>query len=728
MHRDSGGKGQVRLLALLAATSYALGASAFGPPPTEQKPVTDTIHGTSIVDPYRWLEGDNSDKEHMGKMTDEVAKWTDAQNAYTRSVFDNLPGRKAMEERLRPLMEIGSVSSPNMVGSRYFFSKREGKQNQAIIYWRDGYKGASKVLIDPAQLDPSGLTTVAWYVPSEDGKLLAYGTYRAGDENSTAHVMEVDSGKKLDDEIPNKVGSVDWLPDGSGFFYRNLWDAKNPYAGQFMFHKLGAKPDADKQLFRQYKPEENKKLATTWGPEGGTSRDAKWIVKTYSTSTKSNDLWVAPLEPWFKSGELKWVDLMVGKDSSSGGQIVGDTMFLQTNDGAPNGKIYAVDLNNPAPDKWKVLIPERKDAVLAGMSVAKGIIAIEWMINATSRIELYDYAGKKLGDLRLPQEVGSAGLVTKDDRTEAYLSFTSFNYPSSIFRVDLAKPDQAPELWERPDVPVNPDIIEVKQEWYSSKDGTRVPMFIVHKKGLKLDGKNPTILNGYGGFNISETPFFSATLFPWLEDGGVFALANLRGGGEFGDSWHTGGMLGNKQNVFNDFIAAGEYLCKNGYTNPDKLAITGGSNGGLLVGAVVVQRPDLFRAAICAVPLLDMLRYQDFLMARYWVPEYGTAEDKGQFEFLAKYSPYHHIKPGTKYPSVLYTAGENDTRVHPSHARKMAAAMQAATSAPEDRPIFLWVDREAGHGQGKPLNLRIRDTADQRLFIMWQLGMLEGKP
>lgn len=721
--RDAGLRAAGLLVVLAGMAGGAMGA----PPPTQARPVTDTVQGVAIVDPYRWLEGDNSDPEHMGKVTPEVAKWTDDQNAYTRSVLDNLPGRKELEDRIRPLMEIGSVSSPYMVGDRYFFSRREGKQNQAVVYWRQGYKGESKVLIDPAKLDPTGLTTVTWYVPSEDGKLVSYGTYSKGDENTTAHVLEVDTGKKLSDVVPNKVGSVDWLPDGSGFFYRNLWDAGDPYAGQFMFHKLGSAVSDDKQLFRQFKKDENQKLATTWGPGGGISRDAKWVVKTYFTSTKSNDLWVAPLGPWMSGGELKWTDMIVGKDCSASGQIVGDTMFLQTNDGAPNGKVYAVDLNNPAADKWKLIIPERKDAVISGVSVAKGILAVEWMVNATSRIELYDFAGKALGTLRLPQEVGSAGLVTRDDRTEAYLSFTSFNYPNSIFRVDLARPDAEPELWERPQVPVDPSIVEVKQEWYSSKDGTRVPMFVVHKKGLKLDGKNPTILNGYGGFNISQTPFFSATLFPWLEDGGVFAVANLRGGGEFGDKWHSAGMLDQKQNVFNDFIAAGEYLCEKGYTSPDKLAITGGSNGGLLVGAVVVQRPDLFRAAICGVPLLDMLRYQYFLMARYWVPEYGTAENKEQFEFLKQYSPYHHIAPGTKYPAVLYTAGENDTRVHPAHARKMAAAMQTATGAPDERPILLWVDRDAGHGGGKPLNLRIRDAADSRIFIMWQLGMLEGK-
>ncbi len=289
----------------------------------------------------------------------------------------------------------------------------------------------------------------------------------------------------------------------------------------------------------------------------------------------------------------------------------------------------------------------------------------------------------------------------------------------------MDKPSKSPELWERPDVPVDPSKVEVKQVWYTSKDGTKVSMFIVSKKGLKLDGKNPTILYGYGGFNIPMTPGFSAPLFSWYEDGGIYAVANLRGGGEYGDSWHEQGKLNRKQNVFNDMISAGEYLCNNKYTNRDKLACLGGSNGGLLTGAMVTQRPDLFRAAIVAVPLLDMVRYDDFLMAKYWVPEYGSAKQSDQFEFIYQYSPYQHVRPKTKYPAVLLTAGENDSRVHPMHARKMAAALQAATTSdPSLRPILLWVDREAGHGQGKPLNLRIRDAADQRMFLMWQLGML----
>jgi prolyl oligopeptidase len=714
-------------ISIFLVTLASAGASlAAPPPPTRVEPVRETIHGVELVDPYRWLEGDNSDPAKMGAMTEEVARWTDAQNAHTRSILDNLPGRKKIEDLLRPLMEIGSVSAPRMVGNRYFYTRREGTQNQPVVYWREGYRGEPRVLLDPARIDPTGLTTVSFFAPCEAGELVAFGIYRAGDENTTAYVVNVQTGEWLADEIPGKVGGVQWMPDSSGFFYRNLWDATNPYAGQFMFHRLGTWRGQDVQLFRQFTPEENRALATTWGPFGGISRDARWVYKGYFTSTKANDLWFADLQEWFRTGRLDWIEIQVGRDARAMPQIVGDTMFLETDADAPNGTVWAIDLRRPAREHWKNVVPERQDAVIAGVDVAKGILAVEYMINAASRIELFGFDGSRLGTLRLPQEIGSAGLSTREDRTEAFLTFTSFNYPPTIFRVDLARPDAEPELWERPDVPVDPTIVEVRQEWFSSRDGTRVPMFIVHKKGLKLDGNNPTILSGYGGFNIPMTPSFSATNFPWYEAGGVFAMPNLRGGGEFGENWHRSGMLESKQNVFDDFIAAAEFLIQKGYTNPNRLAISGGSNGGLLIGAAVTQRPELFRAALCAVPLLDMLRYQHFLMARYWVPEYGSAEDPEQFQYLLQYSPYHRIRPGVRYPAILFTTGENDTRVHPMHARKMAAAMQAATGAsPDERPILLWVDRDAGHGAGKPLNLRIRDAADVRTFFMWQLGMLK---
>ncbi len=713
------------LLVTVLGTACSSGPTrtAARPPATRVEPVTDRLHGVDIVDPYRWLEGDNGDPTRMGQVTPDVAAWTDTQNAYTREVLDNLPGRKALEDRLRPLMEIGAVTAPSVRGTRHFFSKREGTQNQPVIYWRDGHRGEDRVLIDPAVLDPSGLTTVEWTSPSHDGRLLAYGTYRAGDENTTLHLLEVDTGVVRPLEIPSKTGAPDWLPDDSGFIYRNLKDEKNPYSGQVMFHRLDTDPAKDPVLSRQFTTQENAALATTWGPFGSLSRDGRWLALGYWIDTQSNDLWLADFDAYRRTGTLVRKTVTTGETGQAFGTVIDDVLYMQTTKGAPKGRVVTVSAADPSPARWRDLVPEHPDAVIESVAMAKGLIAVTYLERASSVVRVFDLTGRPLGVLRQPG-LGSAGVAAEPDRTEAFLTFTSFNYPPTIFRVDLAKPDADPEVWERPDVPVDPSIAEVEQVTYTSKDGTPVTMFLVYRKGLTKSGRTPALLSGYGGFNISMTPSFSATLFQWIEAGGLYAVPNLRGGGEYGDAWHTAGMLDRKQNVFDDFLAAAEWLIGQGYTKPEHLAISGGSNGGLLTGAAIVQRPSLFRAAIVAVPLLDMLRYEQFLMARYWVPEYGSAEDAAQFEFLNAYSPYQQVKPGTPYPAVLLTAGEHDTRVHALHARKMAARLQAATASdPGEQPVLLWVDREAGHGQGKPLNLRLRDVVDSRLFLMWQLGM-----
>ncbi len=695
------------------------------PPKTPVRPVVDRLHGERIRDDYRWLEGDNADAARMGAPTDEVNRWTDEQNAYTRRVLDGLPGRADLEARLRGLMEVGSVSSPRVRGQRYFYSKREGSQAQASVFMRVGLGGEPRLLLDPATLDASGLTTISWYEPSADGRLLAFGSYRAGDENSTLRVLDVDAGTMMPLEIPGKVSSMSWAPDSSGFVYRNLQDVANPYSGQVMHHAMGRPVAEDRQIVRQFRPDEDAKLATTYGPGGGLSRDGRWLVLSYATDTRNNDLFLADFAAWRTSGSLERIVVASGLKASFGGTMVGDTLFMLTTLDAPNGRIVAVDPRRPQQAAWKVIVPEASDGgVITGFDVGKGVLAVTYLRAASSDIRLFDLAGKQTGSLRLPG-IGTASVSAEPESTEAFLSFTSYNAPLSIFRVDLASPAAEPELWERPSVPVDPSTIEVSQEWYRSRDGTRVSMFIVHRKGLRLDGDNPTVLYGYGGFKVSMTPSFSPALCSWFEDGGVYAVANIRGGGEYGQAWHEAGRLDRKQNVFDDFIAAAEHLIDRRYTRPERLAVQGGSNGGLLTGVMVTQRPDLFRAAIVGVPLLDMLRYQQFLMARYWVPEYGSAESAAQFGVLRAYSPYHNIRSGTAYPAVLLTAGENDTRVHPLHARKMAAALQSATTSdPAERPVLLWVDREGGHGQGKPLHLRVRDAADQRIFLMWQLGML----
>jgi prolyl oligopeptidase len=719
------------LLFLFALPSASLYAQ---PPATEPRPVTETLQGEALVDNYRWLEGDNSNPDNMGLVNDEVAAWTDSQNAYTRSVLDNLPGRATLEARLRELMEVPVISMPGMYGKRYFYAKREGGQPQYLRYVREGVNGKDRLLLDPQAIDASGLTTVSWVAPSDDGELMAFGMYASGDENSVLYLMDVDNGEWLADVIPGKVRLLRWLPDNSGFYYSRLEDLDNAYSSVVKLHKLGIHHRQDKVVFRQQDIEffygglgksaqELETQKTGWGPSMVVSRDARFAVIYYWTSTSSLDLWVADLQAWTKTGKLELQAALIGSQGRIGGvHFEGRSLYLQHTLNAPNGQVSRIDLDDPGHESWRTIVPEQKDLAMRSASFAKGIIAVAYLENAQSRISLYNLKGKSLGDLELPG-IGSANVSTSEDRTEAFLSFSSYNMPRSIYHLDLKKDKR--ELWARPDVPVDSERVEVKQVWYPSKDGTRISMFIVHKKGLKLDGQNPTILYGYGGFNIAMTPRFSSTMFPWYEAGGVYAVANLRGGGEYGASWHKAGILEKKQNVFDDFIAAGEWLLESGYTNPKQLGIAGGSNGGLLTGAALVQRPDMFSAVISAVPLLDMLRFEKFLMARYWVGEYGSAENPEQYPFLRAYSPYQNVEMGQRYPAVLFTAGENDTRVHALHARKMTALMQAATiEDPASEPILLWVDRDAGHGAGKPLDLQIRDIADQRIFMMWQLGML----
>ncbi len=697
------------------------------PPTTRLEPVTDVLHGHAITDPYRWLEGDIADPADMGRLTSEVAAWTETQNDHTRRLLDGLPGRAAVEQRLRPLMEVGSVSAPRVRGERYFHARREGDQDQAVTYWRDGLHGEDHVLVDPQVLDPSGLTTVEWTSPSRDGRLLAYGTYRVGDENTTLNLLEVDSGRLLPLRIPHKVQPPQWLPDDSGFVYRNLRDPNDPYSGQVMFHRMGSEPEADLLLFRQLRRDEDQALATTWGPFGQLSHDGRWLLLGYWTGTSANDLYLADLGQALSTGQVDRRPLSVGSEGKVMGTVVDDRLYLYTTKGAPNGRVVVAGLDAPEEADWRDLVPERSDAVIQSMAIGRDRLVLTYLKDASNVTEVFDMQGRPLGVLRQPG-IGSTSLVVEQDSSEAYLGFESFHHPYSVFRVDLQQPEAEPEPWARPEAPVDPSQVHVEQVWYPSKDGTMVSMFLVHRKGLVRDGSTPTLLNGYGGFNVSRLPAFQPQLFHWFEEGGLYALPNLRGGGEYGEAWHKAGMLERKQNVFDDFIAAAEWLIDQGITRPEKLAISGGSNGGLLTGAALTQRPDLFRVAMVLVPLLDMLRYQSFSMARYWVPEYGSAEDPAQLPFLLAYSPYHRVQHGTAYPAVFLTAGEHDSRVHAMHARKMAAALQAATSAdPAERPVLLWVDREAGHGQGKPLHLRLRDAVDQRLFTMWQLGMIQGQ-
>jgi prolyl oligopeptidase len=692
----------------------AAGGKIPAPPPSEKRPVTETLHGMELVDPFRWLEGDD-----QGKTTPAVESWTLAQNAFTRSVLDHLPGRIDLEKRLRPLLEIVSISTPHAAGNRYFFGKREGTQNQPVIYVREGVFGQAKALIDPNTAHAKGLMAIQSILPSHDGHLLAYCPHFSGDENTSIRILDVDSGQSLPDEITGKAAISSWLPDGRGFLYSKRRDIDNPYSRQIRFHWLGADPEEDPVLFEQYT---EGPLATTWGPGAHLSHNGRWLFLSYFTSTRSNDVWVVDFHHWLKTGEFIRQAILVGKDAENRPSSHGDTLFLWTTLDAPQGRIIEIDLLDPRPENWTDRVPARTGLTIVDVELGNGFMAITCLKNAANTIEIINLTNHDTHLLSLPG-IGSASIVTMEDRTEAFVSFQSFNHPPAIFRTDLGTGVLEP--WEIPDVPVDPSSVEVSQVWFPSRDGTQISAFLIHQKGLKRDGNHPALLYGYGGFNQSMSPSFVGTRFPWFEDGGVLMVVNLRGGGEYGDEWHRAGMLEKKQHVFDDFIAAAEWLIAEKYTCSSRLVIMGGSNGGLLTGAVLTQRPELFAAVICAVPLLDMIRYHRFLMARYWVPEYGSAEDPDQFKFLLDYSPYQNVIDGTRYPAVFLTAGEHDSRVHPLHARKMAARLREATASSfDEHPILLWVDLESGHGQGKPLSLRLQETVDQQIFIRRQTGML----
>ncbi|HEX6864468.1 MAG TPA: prolyl oligopeptidase family serine peptidase, partial [Thermoanaerobaculia bacterium] len=658
----------------------------------------------------------------------KVGAWTDAQNAWARAILDNLPGRKELEARVKAATaKAGFRSAPMVRGTRMFFLQGGGELKQPVLMMAEG-DAQPRALVDPTVRDPSGLTTIGWFTPSHDGRLVAVGLFRSGDENATLHLVETATGKWLPDEVRNRVREVDWLPDGSGFVYNNLEDLKDPFSRRIRFHKVGTDSRQDRVLLEQPK---TGPAASTWGPFGRLSRDGRWLVLGQWTASNSNDLWVMDFRQWLETGKAEHRPVLVGKNAIAGlpdvyrhaDPIVGDTFYMSTTLDALNRKVVAVDLKDPAPERWRELIPERKDALLYIWQVGDLLAGI-YLKDATTRIELFELDGTSRGLLELPG-IGTADLAGSPESPVGYLFYTSFNEPPSLYRVDLRTGER--KLWWREETPFDPSSLEVRQVEYPSKDGTRITMFVVHRKGLKLDGCNPTILEGYGGFAIPMTPFFLAGHIPWFEEGGVFALPNLRGGGERGEAWHEAGMFERKQNVFDDFIAAAEWLIANGYTRPERLGITGASNGGLLTGAALTQRPELFSAVFSGVPLLDMLRFHHFLRARNWVSEYGSSADPKQFPYLLRYSPYHNVKKGTKYPAVLLTAGEKDERVHALHARKMTALLQASTAsnssteAPE--PILLQVEREAGHGMGAPVDMQLRRLVDELGFFRWQLGM-----
>jgi prolyl oligopeptidase len=665
-------------------------------PPTPVDKVKEVLHGVELVDPYRWLEEQNSPR---------TREWIAAQNAYTQSILKTYPGREALAQRLGELLKIDVQSMPVARGGRYFFTKRLANQDQSVLYVRPGLAGKDEILIDPHGLSADHTISVGLLDVSMDGKLLAYSVRQGGEDEVAVQFFDVDSKKDLPDRLPKaRYFGIAIKGDNGGFYY-SRFEKDGP---RVYYHTPGTSPTDDRRLFGDGYGRD--KIISV-----SLSDDGRWLVLNVShgSAAKKTEIYYQDVT---KQGSI--TALVNDVEARFQARFEGNRAFVETNWLAPNGRLFAVDLAKPARQNWQEIVPAGK-AVMQGFALVGGQLAVNYLDNVTSRVKLFDPTGRPLRDLQLPGLGTTTGLSGEWMSQESFYSFTSFVTPATIFRYDLAT-GQSSE-WSKPNIPIDPGRFTIEQVFYSSKDGTRIPMFLVYRKDLKKDGNNPTLLTGYGGFNISRTPAFSPLATVWVENGGIYALANLRGGGEFGEEWHRAGMLEKKQNVFDDFIAAAEYLVEAKYTAPKRLAIQGGSNGGLLVGAALTQRPDLFQAVICAVPLLDMVRYHQFLVARFWVPEYGSSEDPKQFTYIYAYSPYHHVKSGTAYPAVLFVSGDSDTRVDPLHARKMCALLQASTSS--DRPILLHYDTKGGHAGGKPVPKQIEDAVDELSFLMLELGV-----
>ncbi len=704
VQRDGSIQGILARLAWVAILGagilWARDAALKAPPKTRTENVREVLHGVEVVDPYRWLED---------RTSPETQTWIDAQNDYTHSVLGSLRGRRQLSARLGELLKIDTVSMPVERNGRYFFTKRLANQELPILYMRQGLKGPDEVLVDPHPMSPDHTVSVSLITVSDDGKLLLYGVRRGGEDETTIDLLDVDARKPLPDRLPKaRYFGGSFKADKSGFYYTR----HGAEGSRVFFHALGADPARDVGIFGK-----------GYGPDKGiyafVSEDGRYLVihVLYGSAGDRTEIYIQDL-----AGNGPIVPIVNDLAARFSGELAGERFFMQTNWKAPNGRVLVVDLSHPERDRWREVIPE-SDSVIEDVSLASGRLFVNYLHNVRSLLEVFDPEGRHERDIDLPALGSASGISGRWKSDEVFYGFTSFHIPRTIYRYRVSQGAQ--EVWARPNVPIESDRFEVRQVWFPSKDKTKVPMFLVHAKGLKLDGTAPALLGGYGGFNLSETPAFSARAVVWVERGGVFALPNLRGGGEFGEEWHKAGMHEKKQNVFDDFVAAAEWLIENRYTNPSKLAIAGRSNGGLLVGAALTQRPELFHAVVCGYPLLDMLRYQKFLVARFWVSEYGSSESPDEFKYLYAYSPYHHVRPGTAYPAVLFVTGDGDTRVDPLHARKMCALLQSATGS--DRPVLLLYDTKAGHTSAQPVSKQIEDVTDELSFLLWQLGVSLGE-
>jgi prolyl oligopeptidase len=671
-------------------------------PPARKSDQVDDYHGVKVADPYRWLEDLDSE---------ETRQWVEAENKLTFSFLNAIPERAAIRERLTKLWNYEKYGVPFKEGNRYFYQRNSGLQNQSVLYTVNTLDGQPQQVIDPNVLSSDGTVALSGTQVSPDGKLLAYSLSASGSDWQEWKVRDVATSKDLSDDLKwVKFSGVSWTRDGKGFFYSRYDEPKadtlkaTNYFQKIYFHKLGA-PQAEDVLVYE-RPDQK-----DWLFNGAVTEDGNYLIVTVFQGTDVKN------RVYFK--DLKAKDASVVKlldDFDAAYTFIGNEgtrFWFQTDLQAPRGKVIEIDVAKPERANWKTIVPETKET-LQGTSLVDHKFVLNYLKDAYTQVKIYDTAGKFVNEVQFP-EIGSAeGFGGKATDKETFYSFTGFTTPATIYRYDFTTGKST--IFRQPKVEFNPGDFETKQVFYTSKDGTKVPMFITHKKGLKLDGNNPTYLYGYGGFNISLTPAFSVGNLVWMEMGGVYAQPNLRGGGEYGEEWHQGGMKLKKQNVFDDFIAAAEWLIANKYTSTPKLAIGGGSNGGLLVGAALTQRPDLFGAAIPAVGVMDMLRFQKFTIGWAWVSDYGSSDNADDFKALYAYSPLHNIKPGTVYPPTMITTADHDDRVWPGHSFKFAATMQAAQAG--DAPVLIRIETKAGHGAGKPTSKIIEEIADRWAFLV----------
>jgi prolyl oligopeptidase len=677
-------------------------------PSVTHSPQVDNYHGTVVADPYRALEDPDSE---------ETKAWVEAQNQVTFGYLEEISAREKIQQRLTKLWDYEKYGIPFQEGDRYFYFKNDGLQNQSVLYTLATLDAEPRVLLDPNQLSPDGTVALAGLAISENGQYLAYGLSTSGSDWQEWKVRQIETGEDLEDHLQwIKFSGASWTKDAQGFFYSRYDEPQEKtkledinYYQKLYYHKLGTNQSADTLIYQR--PDQKE-----WGFGGSVTEDGKYlIISVWRGTDPKNLVFYRDLT----KPESAIVELI--------NEFVADYSFIDNDDhifyfrtdlDAPRGRVIAIDIENPHPEHWQEIIPQAPET-LESVGVLNHQFVADYLQNAHSQIKIFDLQGNYIRDVELPGLGSAGGFGGKKEDRETFYSFTSFTTPGTIYRYDMVTGKS--ELFRQPQVDFQPEDYEIKQVFYQSKDGTQVPMFITHKKGITLDGNNPTYLYGYGGFNVSLTPSFSVSLLVWMEMGGVYAVPNLRGGGEYGEEWHQAGMKEKKQNVFDDFIAAAEWLITNNYTKPSKLAIGGGSNGGLLVGACMTQRPDLFGAALPAVGVMDMLRFHQFTIGWAWVNEYGSPDEPEEFPTLYAYSPLHNLKTGTTYPATLITTADHDDRVVPAHSFKFAAALQAAHSG--DAPVLIRIETKAGHGAGKPTAKIIAEAADKWAFLVRVLGM-----